>query len=196
MRTAGSALANIFRELDERKVISFFDCKHLPYKKSKLKNSSIWNQSYKICTARDPYVNTISLYFRMSQYHNTSCIPNLNKEQKKEFKSNLKKHIYSNNGNNTLTQEIKRQHDILFNESGNLWADFIFRLEDGISGVNKILEGLNLMKEAEACKHYSFFIKQNNKKPSIDVDEWLDKETKNLVYNLRKKEFENFNYCI
>jgi hypothetical protein len=201
MRTAGSSLGNIFKELSNHNIINYIDCMHRKhiqceeYCESQLQGS--WRSGIKISTTREPYENTVSLFVRANGIKgvgmNVSKLQaNATPEQKatviKTFRSRLKAR------DNYMMREMKRQGEILFGPSGKIAHDYIVRFETLNQDILRVLTDLDLLDSAKELKHYNYYLKRFTSKKDIDIDEWFDKETKDIVYNLREKEFKEFKY--
>ena len=201
MRTAGSSLSYMLKELESHNLIKLIDCMHRKhiqceeYCESQLQGS--WRSGIKISTTREPYENTVSLFVRANGIKGVGM--NVSKlqatatpEQKatviKTFRSRLK------DCDNHMMHEIRRQGEILFDPSGKLAHDYIVKFETLNQDILRVLTDLDLLDSAKELKHYNYYLKRFTSKKDIDIDEWFDKETKDIVYSMRKKEFTTFNY--
>ena len=201
MRTAGSSLSYMLKELESHNLIKLIDCGHRPYVKceqyceSVLKGS--WNSGVKVSTVREPYENTISLYVRSNGVKGvgsnlSSLIPNADAELRKKMTKQFQDQIKNNDGRAMC--EMRRQGEILFDPSGKIAHDYIVKFETLNQDIVQLLKNLDILDNAKKLKYYNRFVQRANAKSPIDIDEWFDKETKDIVYNIRKREFITFNY--
>lgn len=198
MRTAGSGLSWLLNALVDSNQINLINCVHRPYVKCREYCESVikgsWENGTRITTTRHPYENTISLFMRsnpntgsLHELINTDS-PALLEKTAQQFRDSIK------NKDSKVFAGMNRQGKILFDPTGKVDYNYVIRFETLDRDIISMLDDLNILKVIDETKRFKNFIKTFENTKSIDIDKWYDTETKDIVYNTRKMEFEEFKY--
>ena len=174
-----------FREVLKKKMGT--NSIHATAKHLKNFDKKSWNKYFKFTFVRNPYTHAISCWMWDEEkwsITNSKRIENKEKLKKEGFIKYLK----------NLKKKIQKQSSY-FKIPGNkiyliddkISVDFIGRFENLNKDIIKVQKILKLPKEKFSLKHN----KQNTKKNYL---KYYSKESKKLVEEIWKKEFELFNY--
>ena len=153
---------------------------HLDYERfkklleyEKIVDVSVLKKYFKFCFVRNTYDRIISCFFYNSKF---------NPKNKKTFKKYLK--IIKNE-----THKLYHHGDQLkyvLNKNGEVTVDFIGRYENYQEDMKKVCRILNISYETLPVTNIS--------KREKDYKQYYDEESKNIVYEIYKKEIEYFNF--
>ena len=155
-------------------------------------NRPTFNNMFKFCFVRNPYDRLVSEYFWKIKDNDTRLGLNcanidfrtfiLRLENKFDYLLELPHHEVSH---------FLPQHMFVCNTQDELMVDFVWKYEDGLeTGLKTLLEELNYNDVENISLPKNNVTRHKRKK----YTEYYDEETKNIVYNLYKKDFDIFGY--
>lgn len=135
--------------------------------------NSIWDKLFKFSVVRNPWDLCVSHYFYRQR-----------EEHEEAIDINFKEWLMNDKKREPIMWQASTQYDCL-TVNGKLAVDFIGRFENLQNDFNKICERISISpislykRNSTKHEHYSTY---------------YDKETKEYVFNLLKKDIETFNY--
>ncbi len=170
-----------------RSLFSVFDPNNKKVKPIKKEFFKRYKDHFKFTFVRNPYDRLVSCYEDkiMSDRKKEDLLIKNELYKKMPFKEFVKA-IYSIS-DIRADQHIKSQYFFVADRKGNLLVDFIGKFENLQDDYKKICKKLGIKKPKKLPT-------KNKSKRKKDYREYYDKETKRLVYERYKKDFEMFGY--
>lgn len=201
MRTAGSTIGNLLRQIEDHKLIKFIKCGHIPAVKCDelLADST---EHIRLSSIREPYDNTVSLFIRwkgtsinnLTKKESVNTIKDYMHEFKECIKRDISAYLIDNKCRTPVINDILRVNEILFKKDGNLAHDIYIRFEHLGRDIDKLLEDIDILDAVKELQMYEILHRKHREYEPIDISQWYDDECKSLVYKLRGHEFEMFDY--
>lgn len=147
---------------------------HLRYKDLKKRLDNI-ERFFSFSFVRHPYDRIISEFFYKKELTRS--------RKKNDINKWVKNFIENNNDDHSLPQ-----HEFIFDENENVLVDFLGKYENLNKDFNELLNKLGYNNNKLPNKKISKLRKKRN------FNEYLSNESKELIYEKYKKDFDIFNY--
>lgn len=203
-RVSSSATGSLLSKLEAMKYIDkVYTPTHRPVGivKSKVEGLyglDFWNNAHKTVTIRNPYDNAVSVFL----HKKIMLHPNerMSVKQIKEFKTKFKEAVKT--AYDAVQKNPKRSYN-------NRWADWQWSLytkynkpvvddyifyETPRESFNKLMEKFNIQDTRVDDLIDNFVRTYDNTKNKYDYREFYDSDTRNKIYQLRKREIDFFKY--
>ena len=202
MRTAGSTISNLLKELDEHNLIKYVKCGHIPSIKCDEILSNVGDH-IRLSSVREPYDNTVSLFIRLqgTSYQHLSTA-RASSDNIKEIiyafrdciRNDIPAYLNDNKSRSPIINDILRVGEILFKCDGKQAHDRYLRFEQLNIDIDDMLIHLNILEPAKKLHMYEIIHRKFRDYIPVDLSEWYDDECRELVYKLRAHEFTMFGY--
>lgn len=156
-----------------------------------INNSNKFNSYYKFTLTRNPYDRFLSAFLHLKKVFNKRADLFIESILLKDL--NFKEFCLKIKNNNNYCKKILRlthfipQYKFIYDKKWKILLDYIWKLENIDSDIKEIQKNIDInIDKIEVLN------KNWNKKWSFE--EYYDNETKEIVYNLYKKDFNLLNY--
>ncbi len=154
-----------------------------------------WNKYFKFCFIRNPYTHAISSWLWDDEKYNLNIKNSYQYKKfltKKKFNNHLKK-IYKKsliNDENVFSRSFLFPGTKIYTIDNEVAVDFIGKFENLEKDLKKICKMIGLPKPKFKLTNVKHKVSSRN----IKMKKFFDKENKDLVKKIWKKEFEIFKY--
>lgn len=193
--------SNLINLKDNNFINEWWEGSHMPASECKEKcinekSEKYWSDAVKVVSVRNPWIQQVSRFF-LSYYKLTgkkipygdSIEPALYKNLISLFKDHMRK------PQNSISADYYGRNWEIYTIDDNVIADVVMRLEDVDGSLKKLAKYLTCSYN-DIAPLFNVYINHVNN-PYVnryDYRDFYDTETKDLVYEMRKKEINYFGY--
>ena len=189
--------ANLKRMKDNNLINEWWGKSHMPATKCKEmcineKSEKYWSDAVKVVSVRNPWIQQVSRFFLSTDHkipRGDSIEPALYKKLISSFKDHMRKPQHS------ISADYYNRNWEIYTIDDEIIADVVMRLEDIQGSVKKLAKYLKCSyNDIAPC--FKGYIEPANHSyvKRYDYRDFYDNETREIVYQARKKEINYFGY--